>query len=54
MSEELGDVQIFLIQLSDILGIDLYQATREKIKTNRRRTWPHQQGEDQCEEEVEV
>jgi dCTP diphosphatase len=35
VSEELADVQIYLIRLADRLGIDLALATREKILRNR-------------------
>jgi dCTP diphosphatase len=35
VSEELADVQIYLIRLADRLGIDLARATREKIARNR-------------------
>jgi NTP pyrophosphatase (non-canonical NTP hydrolase) len=34
LKEEIGDVLIYLIRLSDKLGIDPLEAAREKIKTN--------------------
>ena len=32
--EELGDIMIYLIRLSDKLGIDLEEAVQEKLKSN--------------------
>lgn len=32
--EELGDVCLYLLQLSDKLGVDLLQAAREKLAVN--------------------
>lgn len=35
VSEEIGDVFLYLLRLSDVLGIDLVQAAQEKMKMNR-------------------
>ncbi len=32
--EEIADIQIYLVRLSDILGIDLSDAVKEKIEKN--------------------
>ncbi len=35
LKEEIGDVLIYLVRLSDKLGVDPLQAARDKIKRNR-------------------
>jgi NTP pyrophosphatase (non-canonical NTP hydrolase) len=37
ISQELADVFIYLVQLSDHMGIDLLEAAREKIEANARK-----------------
>ncbi|MCL4776862.1 MAG: nucleotide pyrophosphohydrolase [Gammaproteobacteria bacterium] len=37
VTDELADVQIYLIRLADKLGVDLLVAAREKISRNRQR-----------------
>ena len=39
LKEELADVQIVLMGLSSLLGIDLFDAVTEKEQKNRERTW---------------
>jgi NTP pyrophosphatase (non-canonical NTP hydrolase) len=37
IEDEIADVAIFLLRLSDVLKIDIYQAVQEKIKKNSER-----------------
>lgn len=37
ISQELADVAIYLLELSDNLGIDLYQAISDKLKINAKK-----------------
>ncbi|WP_395026151.1 nucleotide pyrophosphohydrolase [Comamonas odontotermitis] len=37
ISEELADVLLYLVRLSDVLGIDLDQATKSKLAINARK-----------------
>lgn len=39
LGSELADVLLYLMQLADLAGIDLEQATLEKLERNRDRTW---------------
>lgn len=39
VGEELADVAIYLLGLSEILGIDLQSEIEKKIEKNRRRTY---------------
>ncbi len=39
LASELADVCLYLLQLADVCGIDLEQATLEKIALNHTRTW---------------
>jgi NTP pyrophosphatase (non-canonical NTP hydrolase) len=34
---EIADVALYLIRLSDILGIDLYKAARKKLRINAKK-----------------
>jgi dCTP diphosphatase len=34
LGEELGDVQLYLVLLADVLGIDLGEASRQKLAAN--------------------
>lgn len=34
VAEEVADVQIYLVRLADILGIDILEAAQAKIRTN--------------------
>jgi NTP pyrophosphatase (non-canonical NTP hydrolase) len=37
IADELADVFIYLVRLSDILGVDLLEAARAKLEANARR-----------------
>lgn len=37
VAEELADVQLYLVRLADVLGIDLAEAARSKLESGRRR-----------------
>ena len=37
ITQEIADVQIYLLRLVDVLGVDLPSAVREKMKFNNRR-----------------
>lgn len=37
--EEMADVLLYLLQLSNVLGIDLAAAARSKLAMNRERAW---------------
>ncbi|WP_193164462.1 nucleotide pyrophosphohydrolase [Microbulbifer hainanensis] len=37
VASELADIQMYLVKLADVLGIDLDTALRDKIAENRRR-----------------
>jgi NTP pyrophosphatase (non-canonical NTP hydrolase) len=37
ITQEIADVQIYLLRLVDVLGVDLPSAVREKIEFNNRR-----------------
>jgi NTP pyrophosphatase (non-canonical NTP hydrolase) len=37
LEEEIADVAIYLIRLSDVLGVDLGEAVRAKVERNERR-----------------
>jgi dCTP diphosphatase len=37
LGEELADVQLYLVRLADVLGVDLAEAARLKLSTGRRR-----------------
>lgn len=39
LEEELADVQIVLLGLSSLLGIDMFDAVMKKEDKNRKRTW---------------
>ena len=39
LSEELADVAIFLLGLSEILGIDLYEEIKRKVAINSQRVY---------------
>ena len=39
VSEELADVQIVLLSLATMSGVDLYTAVKEKEAKNRKRAW---------------
>lgn len=39
LGSELADVLLYLMQLADLAGIDLEQATLAKLERNRNRTW---------------
>jgi 8-oxo-dGTP diphosphatase len=39
LGSELADVLLYLLQLADLSGIDLEQATLRKLAVNQRRTW---------------
>lgn len=40
VSQELADIMLFLLTTSDALGIDIYEATREKVAFNTARYEP--------------
>ena len=42
VKDELADVFIYLVRLSDQLGVDLLAATREKLEKNRTKYPPEQ------------
>ncbi len=44
IAEELADVQIVLLGLASMLGIDMHQAVLGKEKKNRDRTWQKLKG----------
>ena len=35
--EEIADIQIYLLRLADLLGVDIEQAVRTKIETNEKK-----------------
>ena len=37
VAAEMADVLIYLLRLSDVLGVDLLQAAQDKVAVNRRR-----------------
>lgn len=37
VDEELGDIQIYLIRLADLLGIDILDAATRKLETNTKK-----------------
>ena len=37
VEEEIGDVLIYLLRLADILGLDVLEAAKAKMRLNRRR-----------------
>ncbi len=39
LASELADVFLYLLQLARVSGIDLHQATIDKLERNRKRTW---------------
>ncbi len=39
LAGELADVQLYLLQLASIAGIDLEQAVLDKLRVNYGRTW---------------
>lgn len=39
LEEELADVQIVLLGLASMLGVDMLSAVEKKEQANRRRTW---------------
>lgn len=39
LAGELADVQLYLLQLASITGIDLEQAVLDKLRVNYGRTW---------------
>ena len=39
LAPELADVFLYLLQLADLAGIDLAEATRAKLRHNHDRTW---------------
>ncbi|MFF7729105.1 nucleotide pyrophosphohydrolase [Streptomyces sp. NPDC008001] len=39
--EEMADVFVYLLRLADVLGIDVAQALKDKIETNRHRYPAH-------------
>jgi NTP pyrophosphatase (non-canonical NTP hydrolase) len=41
LASELADVALYLLQLSQVSGIDLEQAILAKLQTNYNRTWEH-------------
>ncbi len=45
LAGELADVQLYLLQLADVSGIDLEQAVLKKIEINQRRTWDDKEKE---------
>ena len=45
LAAELADVQLYLLQLADVSGIDLEQAVLKKIEINQRRTWDDKEKE---------
>ena len=44
MAEELADVAIYLLGLSEILGVDLAGEIERKMEINRRRVYKHVDG----------
>jgi NTP pyrophosphatase (non-canonical NTP hydrolase) len=44
LSHELADVAIYLLGISEILGIDLEKAIEEKIEINRKRVYKLENG----------
>jgi len=39
LASELADVQLYLLQLADVSGIDLEKAVLDKLKINQSRIW---------------
>ena len=39
LADELADVQLYLLQLADVSGIDLEKAVLDKLKKNQTRVW---------------
>ncbi len=39
LADELADVELYLLQLSSICGIDLEQAVLDKLEANSSRSW---------------
>ncbi len=39
LASELADVQLYLLQLADVSGIDLEKAVHDKLKINQNRIW---------------
>lgn len=37
VDEELGDIQIYLVRMADLLGIDILDAATRKLEKNRRK-----------------
>lgn len=37
VGREIADIQIYLVRLSDVLGIDIYQAVGEKMTLNEKK-----------------
>lgn len=45
LAGELADVFLYLLQLARVSGIDLHQATVDKLKRNRTRAWDENRGD---------
>lgn len=45
LAGELADVTLYLLQLSNITGIDLEQAVLDKLAINYQRTWDKDKGQ---------
>ncbi len=42
LAEELADVALYLLQLSQVSGIDIEKAVLRKLQVNYQRSWPEE------------